>query len=199
MKLTSLLLLLVVVAALVGAVVLVARLKSRASAGPWPFMVRKPMSVPEQVLYFRLLEVLPEHIVLAQVQLSRFLGVKRGHPVQAWLNRINRLSVDFLILKKDATVVAAIELDDKTHQRSDRRAADARKDRALADAGVKLVRWNVADMPSLDRIRSDLTAPRSEFRSASHGDRIEPVLAADFSTDPQRLDARTASKKRALS
>jgi very-short-patch-repair endonuclease len=162
-------------------------------------MVRKPMSVPEQVLYFRLLEALPEHIVLAQVQLSRFLGVKRGHPVQAWLNRINRLSVDFLVLKKDATVVAAIELDDKTHQRSDRRAADARKDRALADAGVKLVRWNVADMPNPDRIRSDLTASRSEPHTATTGGRIEPVLAAGLPTAPQRLDARTATKKRALS
>jgi hypothetical protein len=29
-------------------------------------------------LYFRLLHALPEHIVLAQVQLSRILGVKEG-------------------------------------------------------------------------------------------------------------------------
>jgi len=33
-------------------------------SGPWPFHARKPLSVPEQILYFRLLEALPEHIVL---------------------------------------------------------------------------------------------------------------------------------------
>jgi very-short-patch-repair endonuclease len=199
MKPTFLLLLLVVVLASVGAAVFLARLKSRAVEEPWPFMVRKPMSVPEQVLYFRLLDVLPEHIVLAQVQLSRFLGVKRGNSVRAWLNRINRLSVDFLILKKDATVVAAIELDDKTHERRDRRAADSRKDRALADAGVKLVRWNVADMPSSERIRADLTGPASQLRPTRSGDRIEPVLVAEVPTHPQRQDARTATNKRAPS
>jgi len=199
MKLTSVFLLLVVVLAFVGIAFVIARLKSGGGEGPWPFVVRKPMSVPEQVLYFRLLEALPEHIVLAQVQLSRFLGVKRGHSVQAWQNRINRLSVDFLILKKDATVVAAIELDDKTHQRSDRRAADARKDRALADAGVKLVRWNVADMPSQEGIRAGLAGLPSEARPSGSGGRIEPVLAAGASADLQQRNARTPPKKRALS
>lgn len=198
MKLTSVFLLLLVVLALVGIALFIARLKSGGGEGPWPFVVRKPMSVPEQVLYFRLLEALPEHIVLAQVQLSRFLGVKRGHSVQAWQNRINRLSVDFLILKKDATVVAAIELDDKTHQRSDRRAADARKDRALADAGVKLVRWNVAEMPSTEGIRGGLAGPQSELRPSASGGRIEPVLAAGVSVDLQQPDARIPPKKRAV-
>lgn len=163
---------------------LAARLKSAAGNGPWPFVVRKPMSVPEQVLYFRLLEALPEHIVLAQVQLSRFLTVKRGQPSRGWLNRINRLSVDFLILKKDATVVAGVELDDKTHQRNDRREADSRKSRALADAGVRLVRWNVGDMPSISAIRADIARAQPEVRPSSAGGRIEPVLAARVPAGP---------------
>ncbi|MGB2816185.1 MAG: DUF2726 domain-containing protein [Burkholderiaceae bacterium] len=182
MKLTLLLLL---GAALLGlAAFLVARLKSAASDGPWPFVVRKPMTVPEQVLYFRLLEALPEHIVLAQVQLSRFLTVKRGQSSRGWLNRVNRLSVDFLILKKDATVVAAVELDDKTHQRTDRREADSRKNRALSDAGVRLVRWNVGDMPSASTIRVDIARPQPEGRPASAGGRIEPVLVARVRSGP---------------
>lgn len=184
MKLTLLLLL---CAALLGlAAFLVARLQSAAGDGPWPFVVRKPMTVPEQVLYFRLLEALPEHIVLAQVQLSRFLTVKRGQLSRGWLNRINRLSVDFLILKKDATVVAAVELDDKTHQRNDRREADSRKYRALADAGVRLVRWNVGDMPSVSAIRADFARPKQEIRPLSAGGRIEPVLAARVPAGPSQ-------------
>ena len=139
----------IVLIVLLLAVVAVLRARLRASADSsvsWPFVVRKPMSTPEQILYFRLLHALPDHIVLAQVQLSRFLGVKKGTPARAWLNRINRLSVDFLVLTKDATVVVAIELDDKTHQRNDRREADRRKNRALEAADVRLIRWNVSEL-----------------------------------------------------
>jgi hypothetical protein len=50
-----------------------------ASGGPWPFQARKPLPAVEQVLWFRLTEALPDHIVLAQVQLSRLLSVKKGH------------------------------------------------------------------------------------------------------------------------
>jgi hypothetical protein len=46
--------------------------------GPWPLFVKKPLSAPEQVLYHRLVKALPEHIVLAQVQVSRVLGVYVG-------------------------------------------------------------------------------------------------------------------------
>jgi hypothetical protein len=39
--------------------------------GPWPFRAKKPLSNPEQILYFRLCKAFPQHIVLAQVALSR--------------------------------------------------------------------------------------------------------------------------------
>ena len=66
---------------------------------------------PEQLLYHRLVRALPEHIVLAQVQASRVLGVKKGYRFHEWSNRINRLSYDFVVCGKDSTVIAAIELD----------------------------------------------------------------------------------------
>src|SRR4051812_4207647 len=55
---------------------------------------------PEQVLYHRLVAALPGEIVLAQVQLSRVLGVKKGFNFNAWHNRINRLSYDFVVCGK---------------------------------------------------------------------------------------------------
>ena len=61
--------------------------------------------MPDQVLYHRLVKALPEHIVLAQVQVSRVLGVKKGFDFRAWNNRINRLSYDFVVCAKDASVV----------------------------------------------------------------------------------------------
>ena len=131
--------------------VVLAVLKQRgllgAASGPWPFYAKKPLSQPEQVLYHRLVKSLPEHIVLAQVQVSRVLGVKKGFNFNEWNNRINRLSYDFVVCAKDSTVVAAIELDDKTHESMSRAATDAKKEKATAAAGVRLIRWHVKALP----------------------------------------------------
>lgn len=145
---------LVVLAVLAAAFVV---LKRRASSGtgdaPWPFYAKKPLSQPEQVLYHRLVAAMPECIVLAQVQLSQVLGVKKGFNFHEWNNRINRMSLDFLVCLKDSTIVAAVELDDKTHERASRVEADAKKEKALSAAGVALVRWNVSALPDENAIR----------------------------------------------
>ena len=127
--------------------------------GPWPFYIKKPLSQPEQVLYHRLIRALPEHIVLAQVQVSRVLGVKKGSNFNEWNNRINRLSYDFVICGKDSAVIAAVELDDKSHNSSKRMSTDAKKDKASHDAGLRLIRWNVRSLPSEEIIRAELITP----------------------------------------
>jgi len=152
---SSIVLLLVAVAAAV-AVLAFLRAKAQGDADDevWPFYAKKPLSQPEQILYFRLVQALPAHIVLAQVQLSRLLGVKKGNNYQAWFNRINRMSADFVVCNKDSSIVAVIELDDATHQRKDRQAADAKKDRALASAGIRVLRWQARSLPDIAAIRS---------------------------------------------
>lgn len=148
-------LLLVVV---VAVVIFLAFLKAKGQGGigdqAWPFYAKKPLSQPEQVLYFRLVQALPEHIILAQVQLSRLLGVKKGNNYQAWFNRINRMSADFVVCNKDSSIVAVIELDDATHQKEDRQAADAKKDKALASANVRVIRWQSRAIPDVENIQS---------------------------------------------
>ncbi len=123
---------------------------------PWPFQAKKPLTEPEQVLYFRLRQALPDQVVLAQVQLSQFLAVRKGHNQQSWRNRINRMSADFVVCAKDASVLAVIELDDATHTRADRKLTDAKKDKALAAAGIRLLRWSVKAIPDVASIRSQL-------------------------------------------
>jgi hypothetical protein len=128
--------------------------KTNSGAEVWPFYQRKPLSAPEQVLYFRLVKALPGHIVLGQVQLSRLLGVKKGNNVQAWLNRINRMSADFVVCNKDSSIVAVIELDDATHTGEKRQQADAKKDKALAAAAIKVHRWHVKAIPDEAQIKA---------------------------------------------
>jgi hypothetical protein len=143
------------------ALVVITRLRplSGRASSVWPFYVKRPLSQPEQVLYHRLTRALPDHIVLAQVQVSRVLGVKKGANFHEWNNRINRLSYDFVVCSKDSTVVAAVELDDKTHESDDRASTDEKKNKASADAGLRLLRWHVRSLPSEEVIRQELLAP----------------------------------------
>ena len=164
---SSIVLLLVIV---VAVVVVLAFLKAKAQGGVgdevWPFYAKKPLSQPEQVLYFRLIQALPEHIILAQVQLSRLLGVKKGNNYQAWSNRINRMSADFVVCNKDSSIVAVIELDDATHQREDRQAADAKRDKALGSADVRIVRWQAKTLPDIATIHASFLPNNTLKRDA---------------------------------
>ena len=94
-------LLILVLILLAIALALFAKLKRRECSGigddAWPFYAKKPLTQPEQILYHRLVSALPECIVLAQVQLSRVLGVKQGFNFHKWSNRINRMSLDFVL------------------------------------------------------------------------------------------------------
>ena len=117
---------------------------------------RKAMSVSEQILYLRLLEALPERIVLAKVSLARFLAVDKGSDAIQWHSRIHRMTADFVICRKDATVVAVVELDDAGNNAKERRTIFEKKERALAAAGIPIVRWQAKLMPEVTAIRRQL-------------------------------------------
>ncbi|EIK44686.1 hypothetical protein O59_002409 [Cellvibrio sp. BR] len=93
----------------------------------WPFEKKKLMTAPEQLLYFRLIESLPELCVFSQVQLSQLVSVRKGHDFKQWFNRISRMSADFVVTDHSMSVIAVIELDDRSHLKADRIAADHKK------------------------------------------------------------------------
>lgn len=135
-------------------------------AKPWPLEAKRQLlSERERALYQRLTKSLPNHIILAQVQLLQALNFKRGHRTHAILNRISQLSLDFLILDFDTSIVAAVELDDATHGRENRTQADARKTHALRSAGVPLIRWKANSVPDaaaiLEAVAGATAAPRA--------------------------------------
>ena len=74
------------------------------------------------------------------------LGVKQGN-FHEWNNRINRMSLDFVVCHKDSTIAAAIELDDKSHDKASRKEADDKKGKALSAAGIALIRWQASALP----------------------------------------------------
>jgi hypothetical protein len=162
-------LLLIGIVAIVAAVLaLIARTKSSGTnETSWPFCAKKPLTNSEQILYWRLLKALPDHMVLAQVGLSRMLEVKGSPDFHAWNNRIDRKSADFVICGKDASIFAVIELDDATHERANRKYTDDVKDKALRAAGIRVVRWQAKSMPDDAAIRETFrtVAPAATLKS----------------------------------
>lgn len=91
------------------------------------------------------------------MQLLQAVRFKRGTRNQSVLNRISQLSIDFLIVRPDTSIVAAVELDDGSHRRAARRDADARKTHALGAAGIPLIRW-VHQGGAISRVKPGATA-----------------------------------------
>lgn len=181
---------LLMVATIVGVGILVQVLKRLAAGGPaaptddstpWPYVVVPMLGAAEQDMLRRLVDALPECLVFAQVQVSRVLRVsgQQGKSHIGWLNKLNQMSFDFVICGKDAMPIAAIEVDDSTHARPDRKKADAKKDRACHDAGLKLVRWSAGKLPEAKAIRARLLGS-AEMASPTDSNRSlgrEPVAA----------------------
>jgi very-short-patch-repair endonuclease len=136
-----------------AAVVLFGQLSPRNEA--WPVYARPVLTEPERVLYARLRDAFPQLLVLPQVQICRFVEVKKVGNRRAVLNRYDRLSADFVVCRAEAVPVAVIELDDTSHDRPASRARDAKKAAVLAAAGVRLLRWHVRSMPDVAAIRQE--------------------------------------------
>jgi Protein of unknown function (DUF2726) len=138
------------------------------SETPWPVAARKLLTAREQSLYESLLGLYPDQKIFIQVALSQLVDVPEDHPErQSIRNRFSQLVLDFVLCRADLTVVAVIELDDRSHRRPERQAADARKTKALADAGIRLVRVPAGALPSNDTLREIIDADKAAGNRSS--------------------------------
>lgn len=83
-----------------------------------------------------------EYRIFAQVHLPTLVDNKiKGQNWRAALAHINRKSVDFVLCDKAyLSAKLAIELDDSSHECSDRQERDQEVERILKDAGIPLLR-----------------------------------------------------------
>jgi hypothetical protein len=122
---------------------------------PWPLSARNLLSERENELYQTLIALYPDHKIFVQVALSQLIDVDQNHPeCDSIRARYKQLVADFVLCRSDLSVVAVIELDDRSHERADRQRADARKNKALADAGLRLIRIPAGTLPSEDALRA---------------------------------------------
>jgi hypothetical protein len=113
------------------------------------------LSERENEFYHHLIAWYPNHQIFVQVALSQLINIDRNHPeCDSIRARYKQLVADFVLCGRDLSIIAVIELDDRSHERADRQDADARKNKALADAGIRLVRVPAGTLPSEDALRA---------------------------------------------
>jgi hypothetical protein len=127
----------------------------------WQPRTVRPLTRRELEAYKLLQEALPQVIILPQVSLSRFIGVKTQRSYARWFNRIGRRSVDFLMCSKRGDVLGVVELKDEQNSRS-------------AAAHLKSTTLQLAHIPSwhLDlnaRAGLELVAHQINLRLAESG------------------------------
>jgi hypothetical protein len=167
---------------------------------PWPLSARNLLSKREQSLYRRLVDLYPDHKILVQVALSQLINVDRNHPESESIRaRYKQLVADFVLCRPDLSVVAVIELDDRTHVWPKRKAADARKNKALADAGIRLVRILAGRLPSPDTLRALVDADGGVEYPPQEGTVLSLVATVDtyeeISSHGWRDDSRAESRE----
>lgn len=117
-----------------------------------PYARRNIMTATELIVYDQLLDALPDYMIFPQVQASRVLEIPKSKETYYWFNFVSRLSYDFVVCRLDGTPLAAIEIDDTTHQLPERQEADNRKNKATEAAGVAIIRWQVGATPNAREI-----------------------------------------------
>ena len=107
-------------------------------------MVSTKFVTPAELDFYRVLTrvLAGRGHILAQVALNRVLFLPNQPGRQSWSNKLRGRSLDFVVCDP-ATLrpMVAIELDDSTHDRRDRRARDDDVERLLSAAGLPLVRF----------------------------------------------------------
>jgi very-short-patch-repair endonuclease len=147
---TLLLLLAAVVLILVGVALIAGANKRGKGRGEKP----KPkalMTEREQAMYNRLVQALPELVVLAQVSFSALLTARS----YAARNTFDRKVADFVVCDKAFRVLAVVELDDSSHR--GREKEDGARDVLLVNAGYRVLRY--PRVPDVDRVRDDFESP----------------------------------------
>jgi hypothetical protein len=149
----------------------------------WEPHVTRILSRGERDAYGVLVRALPDHMVLAQVPLSRFLKVPTRYSYAEWLKRVGQLSADLVICDRTSEVMAVVEVrGDNASPRSAQRLERMR--RVLKAAQIQLLVWQEAALPSPVQARQQvLGEDASAVPEASASDREAADLLDDLRRD----------------
>src|SRR6218665_1423377 len=105
----------------------------------WPPQATRVLTPGERKAWFVLRTALPDHMILAQVPLSRFMKVPTRNSYSEWLRRVGLMSADIVVCDAASQVVAVIDVRSEEGKESSRaRQRHARLDRVIAAANIPM-------------------------------------------------------------
>jgi hypothetical protein len=114
----------------------------------WEPVATRVLTTSEREAYHVLRKALPDHMILAQVPVARFIKVPTENPYSEWLRRVGSLCADLVVCDMASQVVAVVEVRmprSRENERSQRR--HARMDRVLAAARIPVHVWLEGALP----------------------------------------------------
>ena len=139
----------------------------------YPYVSAESLFTRHEQAFLRVLEqAAGNYRVFGKVRVADVVGVRQGLPKGEWQRASNRISqkhLDFVLLNPgDLSVWCAVELDDKTHGRVERKSRDTLLENVLAAAEVPLVRipsrrtYDAADIRALLDLQTALKTARGQ-------------------------------------
>ena len=111
-----------------------------------------------------------DYVVVPKVRVADAIAPRKGMSRSDWQRAFNRISAkhfDFLVCRAtDFGIVAAVELDDKTHRQPRRRKRDEFLEAAAQGAGLPLLRFDAKAGYSQGQIRDLFASAKVKFRPA---------------------------------
>ncbi len=140
----EILIIIIIIAIVVAVFTKITDLKKENKKEKLPYQRKDYFITKTESIFFKELEsvVGNNYYIFPQVILSNLFFIKtKGKDYQKYYNKINRKSVDFILVdKKDMKIKLAIELDDSSHDYNRRKKRDAFVEEIFKDTETPLLR-----------------------------------------------------------
>jgi hypothetical protein len=152
----------VIVVVILVAAALLLKARSKREPAEYPYQKADSLFSPAERSFLGVLEraVGDECKVLGKIRLADILSPSKGLSRSGWQKAFNRIAakhVDFaLCAKDDLSLLCAIELDDNSHKKSERKSRDDFLEKALSAAAIPFIRFAVRASYNLQEVRSQI-------------------------------------------
>jgi len=111
----------------------------------WHLNARPVFTTEERALFRALQTALPNHVILAKLNVMRFCQPAEGFDARRWYDRLQTLNVSFAICTINGTVMSVIDLESKHKPQSSR--SQRMKEAVLESARVRYLRCQTGQWP----------------------------------------------------
>lgn len=130
----------------------------------YPYYSKDTLMSATELAFFHALSkaITAQQLIAPKVRLGDVIGCSEKDWARRHGPRISAKHLDFVLIDRQSSrILLAIELDDKSHERADRKARDIFLNRALDAAGVPLLRIPASRSYNPDEIRKAIEATPS--------------------------------------